>query len=157
MPHLQVYQLLDLSWDRYTKFCALYETAAKNLNFRESLVAAAMEPFVPKLLAGPQAVAAVAAELRAAHAAELKAAKESMEVDCSERLAAAKLAAEEETRDAVEKGVEAAVKKQEKLFKQELELWRNVSGYGSKSGHKMQAWRDYVAQVGRLRDTGYGT
>jgi hypothetical protein len=46
---LQVYQLLDQAWGSYSFFCSSYEDSGKELG---TLVAAALQPYVPGLLAG---------------------------------------------------------------------------------------------------------
>jgi hypothetical protein len=60
---LQVYQLLDQAWGSYTSFCSSYEGCGKELG---TLVAAALQPYVPGLLAG-------ASDLKKAKAAASKA------------------------------------------------------------------------------------
>jgi hypothetical protein len=47
---LQVYCLLDASWDAYTSFCTAYDIAAGQL---APLVNSHLERFNPQLLAGP--------------------------------------------------------------------------------------------------------
>ena len=135
---LQVYQLLDSAWDNHTKFCDTFEAANKQLG---AMVAAALQPFVPKLLAGPSAVTHAAQQLAAltAENGALKDKLQGMEKRWDQAVNAAgkpwgvKLFTESGEVDGaadsrVQAAVEAEVLKCARLTRELLLMWRGVKG-----------------------------